>query len=345
MTDEQMVEIYALARESFFGGQKSFQLQAYPFRMTARNLARHRNSPHLAFWKNLKTGYDHFEVTKQEPKVDVCERHYVFNAAQPENASRPLAFNARAKCPAYEVPKEIAELVQEREQKDNTEFHELVASNMSTAPVKRGIDGGMNPVFLAQFTTPSLDNNGRVQGEPTTMATPGALPRSAKNPPAQTVPPQQVQVAEAEPAPAVETNARGSNERSGLAGLIDNIFSSDAKSAAPTGPVPTPAARPRTAVAAAKPAKQPATTTLAAIKQPPQKPAQVATRTPPPALRPQLKEEPTLASATTPQQQPEKPREMRTAFTAPAQPQAGLLSGAQPVMPAGTFESRWSAFR
>ena len=34
MTDEQIAEIYALAREAFFGGQTSFQLQAYPFRMT-----------------------------------------------------------------------------------------------------------------------------------------------------------------------------------------------------------------------------------------------------------------------------------------------------------------------
>ena len=30
MTDEQVSEIYALARESFFGGQRSFQVQAYP---------------------------------------------------------------------------------------------------------------------------------------------------------------------------------------------------------------------------------------------------------------------------------------------------------------------------
>jgi len=45
MTDEQISEIYALGRESFFGGQKSFQFQAYPFRMTALNMARHRNRP------------------------------------------------------------------------------------------------------------------------------------------------------------------------------------------------------------------------------------------------------------------------------------------------------------
>src|SRR5215471_18138600 len=33
VTDEQIAEIYALARESFYGNQQSFQVQAYPFRM------------------------------------------------------------------------------------------------------------------------------------------------------------------------------------------------------------------------------------------------------------------------------------------------------------------------
>src|SRR5262249_61810479 len=39
MTDEQMAEIYALAREAFFAGQASFQLQAYPFPITPPNMA------------------------------------------------------------------------------------------------------------------------------------------------------------------------------------------------------------------------------------------------------------------------------------------------------------------
>jgi murein L,D-transpeptidase YafK len=60
MTDERVGEIYSLAHESFLGGQPSFQIQAYPFRMTPANLARHRTSPHLAFWKMLKIGNDHF---------------------------------------------------------------------------------------------------------------------------------------------------------------------------------------------------------------------------------------------------------------------------------------------
>src|SRR5213078_84129 len=34
MTDEQISEIYSLARDSFLGGRPSFQVQAYPFRLT-----------------------------------------------------------------------------------------------------------------------------------------------------------------------------------------------------------------------------------------------------------------------------------------------------------------------
>ena len=45
MTDEQMGEIYSLARDSFLGGRPSFQVQAYPFRLTPANLARHRTNP------------------------------------------------------------------------------------------------------------------------------------------------------------------------------------------------------------------------------------------------------------------------------------------------------------
>jgi len=74
MTDEQIAEIYSLGRESFFGGQRAFQFQAYPFKMTPVNMAKHRNNPNMPFWKMIKEGYDDFEVTRQEPKVDFCEK-------------------------------------------------------------------------------------------------------------------------------------------------------------------------------------------------------------------------------------------------------------------------------
>ena len=143
MTDEQISEIYALARESFFGGQKSFQIQAYPFRMTPLNMAKHRNSPHMAFWKMLKQGYDHFEVTRHEPKVDVCERHYVFDA---ESSGK---FSASDRCPAYRVPEEIASVVRDKQRRDDIQTAELISRGTPAAPVRMGVDGGMNPTFLA----------------------------------------------------------------------------------------------------------------------------------------------------------------------------------------------------
>ncbi|HXN42603.1 MAG TPA: murein L,D-transpeptidase family protein, partial [Xanthobacteraceae bacterium] len=102
MTDEQIGEIYALARESFFGGQRAFQVQAYPFRMTPANMARHRNNPNMPFWKMLKQGNDHFEVMRLEPKVDVCDKRYVFDAVPP-GSSKSIVFNPTGRCPAYVV--------------------------------------------------------------------------------------------------------------------------------------------------------------------------------------------------------------------------------------------------
>lgn len=82
MTDDQIGEIYALVREAHNGGQKAVQMQAFPFRMTADNLAQHRLDPNIAFWKNIKEGSDYFEVAKAEPQVSVSGGRYVFNGGQ-----------------------------------------------------------------------------------------------------------------------------------------------------------------------------------------------------------------------------------------------------------------------
>ncbi len=79
MTDDQIGEIYALVREAQGAGQKAVQMQAFPFRMTPENLAKHRLDPNIAFWKNLKEGSDYFEVAKDEPSVGVSGGRYVFN--------------------------------------------------------------------------------------------------------------------------------------------------------------------------------------------------------------------------------------------------------------------------
>ena len=54
MTDYEMEEIYGLVDEAFKGGQDKIQLEAFPFGMTAQNLARHAKDPNAPFWQMLK---------------------------------------------------------------------------------------------------------------------------------------------------------------------------------------------------------------------------------------------------------------------------------------------------
>jgi murein L,D-transpeptidase YafK len=151
MTDEQMGEIYSLARDSFLGGHPSFQIQAYPFRLTPANLARHRTNPHVAFWQMLKIGNDHFEATHLEPKVDVCDRGYVFDAQPLPNSSNPLVFNPTGRCPTFAVNPKIARPVLEKQRADDVVYAQLVEDNVSVAPIYTGLDGGMNKAFRARF--------------------------------------------------------------------------------------------------------------------------------------------------------------------------------------------------
>ncbi len=122
MDDNNIEEIYALAREAFEGGQRYFQLQSFPFRMTPENIARHAGNEHMAFWEMLKEGYDHFEVTKLEPDVDVCKGRYVFNA-------KPIvgSFSANAACPAFEVDPAVEQLVAAKRDADKAKTETLVA--------------------------------------------------------------------------------------------------------------------------------------------------------------------------------------------------------------------------
>lgn len=121
MTDEYVQEIYALARESLRGGQKKFQVQAYPFRLTAKNLVKHRNDKHYKFWTMLKQGYDHFEITRIPPKVDVCNRSYVFNTTSSGN------YNSRSSCPAMGMPQSLALAYTKQQNSYQLKFDKLLA--------------------------------------------------------------------------------------------------------------------------------------------------------------------------------------------------------------------------
>jgi murein L,D-transpeptidase YafK len=133
MTDPVIEEIYALARESFRGGQREFQVQAFPFRMTPENMARHADNPNMPFWRNLKDGNDHFEVTGLAPEVAVCDRQYVFNASSAEPGRRLVP---NAACPRLDIPSHIEEAVAAKQMRDETRFQVALAELRGRQPAQ-----------------------------------------------------------------------------------------------------------------------------------------------------------------------------------------------------------------
>lgn len=356
MTDEQISEIYGLGREAFFGGQRAFQLQAYPFRMTPQNFARHRGNPNVPFWKMLRQGNDHFEATRLEPKVNVCDRRYVFDVQSPGDPAKPLAFNATAKCPVFEVPPDIVAKVKDKQRRDDVLVAEL-SRVTPVAPIRTNSDGGMHPVFAAVVKRNEL---GAAPSAFSLASAPGTVPATVRPPrtaefaehhlaagietPSTTNASGPVRIAPASPEidlhsaqPQIEPPSRSGN-------LFSNPFFSGSWNSKPAAqgpdkgpvdriakliglrssePAPSPEAAPEAAPAAAmaprarKAAAQNATP--AAIRRMPLE-VEPAGAAPPPA--------PATASA-----------------FAPPKPATAAIAGSSPTVPAGSFENRWSAFR
>ena len=99
----------------------------------------------------LKIGNDHFEATRLEPNVDVCNRLYVFDAQPPPNSPNPLVFNPTGRCPAIVVNPKIAQLALEKQHADEIEYAQLLKDEVPAAPIYSRLDGGMNEVFLVRF--------------------------------------------------------------------------------------------------------------------------------------------------------------------------------------------------
>ncbi len=81
MTDNKIEEIYTLVHEALNNGQNFFRVHIFPFRMTARNMLKYKDSQWIDFWRNLKYGYDFFENNSQKrpPNVEVINTLYVFD--------------------------------------------------------------------------------------------------------------------------------------------------------------------------------------------------------------------------------------------------------------------------
>lgn len=136
MTDQQIADIYALARESFTGGQQSIQMQSYPFRFNPENLAKYRADPNMPFWKMLKEGSDSFDVTKRETKVSICDRKYVFNKSA--NACAPDASSP------------VVQAVARKNHADEVKVAELSPSTQAVR--RRYVDGDQHPSFRYRYS-------------------------------------------------------------------------------------------------------------------------------------------------------------------------------------------------
>jgi len=356
MTDEQIQEIYALARESFFGGQQAFQLQAFPFHMTALNMAKHRDNPNFAFWKMLKDGHDSFEATKQEPKVAVCEKHYVFDAA-PADDGKPLKFNAAGKCPAYKLDPAVADVILDKRRSEQFQMAEYIGRAVATVPPRAGIDGGMHPAFASKLASHNeFDNNGRVYQVAGNTQAPGYLPRTPvaasaapdgaqAQTPAQQQPVVVANVPMPPPAPLPKEGEAPPEPPKSIASLIGGIFATPQPVAQPA-PVESDAVALRGSDQPTKP-KRPAIIRTASAPGPTALSAKPHQPAPPAPKAVAEKPAPVQQAAAKPDAKPETQAEpqLRTAYSAPQSSSNGTLAGAQPVVPAGTFESRFGGFR
>lgn len=76
MTDGSIEEIYAAVRDALDGGQRSIQLQIYPFQMTDSRMAGLSKGSNAEFWKQLKAGWDWFERYQRPIPMGVSSGRY-----------------------------------------------------------------------------------------------------------------------------------------------------------------------------------------------------------------------------------------------------------------------------
>ena len=73
MTDNGIEEIYTLVARSLARGQLGIPIHCFPFRMTAKRMAKAERNPaeqaHLPFWRELEPAWSAFEASRRVPQV------------------------------------------------------------------------------------------------------------------------------------------------------------------------------------------------------------------------------------------------------------------------------------
>ncbi len=271
MTDAQIADIYAIAREGFNGGQREIQMQSLPFHMSAENLSKHRLDPNIDFWKQLKTGSDHFEVALKEPVVSVCGKRYVFDAKSTG------ALDASAPCPALQRDEEIEAQVAAKQAHDDAAVAELVAKGVKPVQLVYS-DGGQNNAFAGRSDV----SRPEAIGEPAEIALADASAPAAVKIAAASRAQRLAKIAAPEPAPAAPAPNVEPTALAGGAAYVKNLLrlggGDDAIAAfAPQTPMPSDVPLPpeRGAAAEAAPQKFAALKPLAKIKKNPDDPLEI----------------------------------------------------------------------
>jgi hypothetical protein len=196
------------------------------------------------------------------------------------------------------VAQEIAEPVQAKQQNDEAQYAQL-SKTVSVAPIRTGLDGGMNKVFLAQ--------------------TGGNIP-PARVPPPTGLP--------AQPAPVTADNG-GPTFASRLFGGLFNSKPAAEQTKVASTESGSRGSEPTSTGTAASQRTHAAHSETAAAKP---------NATEPRAAEPRKGEE-TIAA------KPKPAAQQEANAAAPPAKTGALLNGAQPVVPTGSFDSRWSGLQ
>jgi hypothetical protein len=255
----------------------------------------------------------------------------------PANSTKPLVFNPTGRCPSYDVDPQIAQAAVDKQRNDEYQLAQLIAKDVPTAPLNPETDGGMNRVFAAKLENPTYtyDNEGHLHVPP---LQPGRLPPAISGPDsavATTAGTSGVgslfsSVFAAKPAPAAAPQVAATEPESGShPGFFASLFGAKHDSAAPAASDPDGAepAATGTAKPKAKPAAHTEPSALAGLRLKP----------------PRETDKSDVADAAKPRPAATPARQQEASAVPGGAPStnSGLLSGAQPVRPSGSFDSRW----
>jgi hypothetical protein len=252
------------------------------------------------------------------------------------------------------VPQEIAVPVKEKQQRDDVQVAQLISHGTPTVPVRTGTDGGMNPIFLA-----AVQAHGGTETRIESKSLPGSIPANirppgepmAEPPTGSTGSTMSLASTESRPVPAPGSSAQVAS--AGPTSMFSDLFSSSDDGAKSAGnsqsggvlgrmlglhgsPEPTDtSSAPKAKPVLAKPT-QTESTAPGAIRS-----LKAAT----PAHQSPTQSDAKSANAGATKSQPattaQPPANAPPADAPPTE--TVMLRGAQATVPAGSFDSRWSA--